>query len=193
MAANEPFDMLTGPVVCYIAPATEAEPDVNTADPTSGTNWVLLGPTDGEQTVAFSGDIEIHRDNDHQGPVKTTRPEEQVQITLPVVGLTLENLGYILNSVSNVASDAGPPATKALPLKRGFDLTEYSLLLKGEADSPYGAFPGQTYVPRCVAGGEPEITRGKEGHPMAEVVFEVMEDDDQAAGDEMGHTTVQTA
>lgn len=190
MGANKPFDMLTGPVTVYIAPAVEAEPDVDT---TPAGNWVEFGATDGEQTAAYSGDIELHRDNDHQGPVKATRPEEQVQITIPLVGLTLENVGYVLNSVSKVSSDAGPPATKKLPNKRGFDLTEYSLLLRGEADSPYGAFPGQTYIPRCVAGGEPEIVRGKEGHPIVETIFETLEDDTQAADEEMGWTTVQTA
>lgn len=190
MSANEPFDMLTGPVTVYIAPATEAEPDV---DETPAGNWTELGATDGEQTIAWTGDLELHRDNDHTMPVKATRPEQQLQITLPIVGLTLENLGYILNDVANVAEDAGPPAIKQLANARDFDLVEYSLLLKGSADSPYGAFPGQNYIPRCVAGGEPEIVRGKEGHPTAEVVFEVLADDDQSAGEEMGWATVQTA
>lgn len=190
MGANEPFDMITGPVTVYIAPATEAEPDVDT---TPAGNWSEFGPTEGDQKIGFSGDIELHRDNDHQGPVKATRPEEQLQATLTLVGLTLEDVGRILSSSSNVSADAGPPAVKVLPFKRGFDLTEYSLLLRGSADSPYGAYPGQSYIPRCVAGGEPEITRSKEGHVGVEVVFDVLEDDDQAAGDEMGWTTVQTS
>jgi hypothetical protein len=182
--------MLTGPVTVYIAPAVEAEPDV---DQTPAGNWVEFGPTDGEQTMGYSGDIELHRDNDHQGAVKATRPEEQMQVTIPLRSMTLEHVGRVLNSVSDVAEDGGPPAIKQLPNKRGFDLTEYSLLLKGSADSPYGAFPGQNYIPRCVAGGEIEVVRGKEGHPIIEVVFEVLEDDTQSAGDEMGWATVQTA
>lgn len=190
MGAMEPFNQLTGTLKVYLAPATEPEPVVN-AQPAG--NWVHVGATDGEQSIAHMGELTRFRDNLRQGPVKVVRPEEDVEITMTIVELTLENWARVISSVSRVISASGPPPTKRLPLKRGADPTEYSLLLRGNVLSPYGAFPGQFYIPRCVAGGEPTATFAKDGRPGLEVTFIVLEDIDQPAGDEMGWLRVQTA
>lgn len=194
MATNtEPFSRLTGTLDVYIAPNTgtaEAAPDVDEAP---AGNWVALGPTEGDQEIAYEGGLTFFYDNSHQGAVKSTRPQEDPMVRFTVVGLTLENFGYILSAVGDVSTAAGPPAIKTLNIKRGSSPTEYSLLLRGSASSPYGNFPGQWYVPKCVQAGEPVVTFAKDGSPGLACEFHVLEDSDQSAGAEMGNLTVQTA
>lgn len=190
MASTEPFDQLTGTLKIYIAPQGEAIPAVNTT-PTG--NWVELGATDGEQSLEHAGENTYFRDNAHQGPVKGVRPEEDVIAHFTVVGLTLENYARILHQVSQVTTAGGPPATKKIPLKRGATLTEYALLLRGEAMSPYGIFPAMYVIPRGVFDGQPQPTFAKDGRPALECDFYVLEDDSQADADRMGWLIAQTA
>ncbi len=190
MSTNEPFARLVGTWKIYIAPDGEAKPDVD--DAPAG-NWTQLGPTDGEQSVSNMGRLTYFRDNDNQGPVKAVRPEEDVVATFGLVGLTLENYATILHSSSNVSTDAGPPAIKSIGLVRGFDPNEYALLMRGEIDSPYGAFPGQIYIPRCVEDSEPTMTRARDGSPMLECEFYALEDSTESAGETLGIWEVQTA
>lgn len=190
MAGNEPYGHLVGPCKVYIAPVGTAVPAVN-AVPTSP--WTELGETDGEQEVSHAGTLTFFYDNDHQGPVKAVRPQEDPEVTFTLVNLTLENYGAILDTASDVTSDAGPPATKKLPVKRGSVPTEYALILTGSVLSPYGAYPGMYVFPRGVFDGEPAPTFSKDGRAALECSFRVLEDDNQAAGDELGWIVVQTA
>jgi hypothetical protein len=190
MSTNTPFARLISTWTIYLAPAGEAKPVVSA---TPAGNWVVLGPTDGEQSVQNMGKLAFLRDNDHQGPVKSVRGDEDVKARFNLVGLTQENYAKILHDASNVAADAGPPASKAIPFKRGNEPTEYALLMKGALDSPYGAFPGQIYIPRCVDDSEPQMVRSRSGSPALACEFVALEDDTEASGDEMGVWEVQTA
>lgn len=190
MAFMEPFAQLTGAVKIYLAPAGTPEPTVN-ATPSGA--WVELGATDGEQSIELSGALTFFRDNDHQGPVKAVRPEEDVVVNFTLVNLTLEHVARVLSDVANVASDAGPPATKRLGFKRGANPTVYALLMRGEADSPYGLYPGQNYIPRCVSDAEPTITRGKDARAEIECAFTALEDDTQSEAYRLGWSRVQTS
>lgn len=190
MSTNTPYSRLVGVWDVYIAPAVEAKPTVSSAP--SG-DWALLGPTNGEQEISIEGDLEFFRDNDNQGPVKVVRPEEDVIVKFSLVGLTQENFAKILHDVANVTTAAGPPATKTIGLERGFEPSEYSLLLRGELDSPYGAFPGQIYIPRCVEGGTPTMTRAKDGSPEIECEFYSLVYAAGSAGHQLGIWEVQTA
>jgi len=67
------------------------------------------------------------------------------------------------------------------------------LIFRGEAASPYGAWPGMYVLPRGVFDGEPQPTFAKDGRPALECEFHVLEDTDQDAGDEMGWLVVQSA
>ena len=185
-----PFDQVVGSWLVYIAAATEAAPDVDDA-PVG--NWVLLGPTDGGQTLDFEGDLEFFMDDESQGPRKSVRPEENVKLTLAVVGLTLDNFAKMLSLAANVATAAGPPAIKTLPLVRGYDPTVYSILLRGEAHSPYGSLPAQYWIPMMVADGSPSIVMGKTERQACENTFTAIWDAAQASGDEFGYLEAQTA
>jgi hypothetical protein len=192
MSAMSPYAQIVGPAKIYLAAYGTAEPAV---DATPGSSWVELGPTAGDQDIAHDGDLEEFRDNDHQGPVKVTRPDEDVLVHFTVVGLTLEHYARIINDVSQVTSvTSGAAAAKRLSLKRGFTPTEYALLIKGDADSPYGIFPGQTYIPRCVQASSPNPTRGKAQRAELECEFKALEDDLQSVDeDKLGWSTVQTS
>lgn len=193
MATNtEPFARLTGTWDVYIAPHTgtaEAEPAVN-ASPSG--DWVLLGPTDGDQEVVHAGNMTYFFENGRQGPVKGVRDQEEPLIRFSVVGLTLENYAYILDHAT-VTTAAGPPATKTANLKRGGSVAEYSLLLRGSGMSPYGNFPAQYYIPKCVQGGEPTATYARDGSPALLCEYHILEDPDVAAAAAMGHFKVQTS
>lgn len=190
MINNAPFEQLTGTLSLYLGPASEAKPDVD--DAPAG-NWALVGPTDGDQEMEHSQSLEYFSDNDHSGKVKAARTEEDTILKATIVGLTLENYAKLMSAVSNVTTVVGPPAIKKLPLKRGFDVTQYALLWRGTGQSPYGNFPAQYYVPLCVVDGSPTVTRAKDGRPGLEVEFHVLEDDSQSAGEEMGWVEAQTA
>ena len=161
----------------YVAPVGSAEPDV-TAEPVSP--WVELGCTDGQQSLQYVGALEYFRDGCHQGPVQAVRPEEDVVVQFTLVGLTLENYARILSQVDAVKTDeVADPETRTLLMVRKFAPTEYALLLRGEAFSPYGAWPGICLIPCGVFDGEPQLTFAKDGRVGIEVEFRALEDDTQ--------------
>jgi hypothetical protein len=176
MASSEPFDQLTGTLKVFIGPVGETVPNVNSVP--SG-NWYELGETDGEQSIQHMGGLTYFSDNAHQGKVKAVRPEEDVVITFTLVGLTVENYARVLSTVGAVFTSAGPPAIRRLSLKRGKRPTEYAMLFKGEALSPYGLYPGMYVIPRGVMDGEPTATFAKDGRPALEIEFHALEDDHQ--------------
>jgi len=195
MTTNTPYGHLVGTCKIYVAPLTagvaEAEDAVNT---TPSGNWVELGETDGDQTIAREGDLTFFSDNDHTGPRKAVRPAEDFKITATLVNLTLEQRAYVLSMAqSDITTDAGPPAIKSLPNKRGFTPTVYSMIVKGTVDSPYGALPAQYYIPMGVFDGSPQEVRAKDGRPGLEFVFTAIEDTAQSAGEEFGILTAQTS
>ena len=189
MAAMTPYAELTGTVKVYLAPYGEAEPVINA---TPSGNWVELGPTEGEQEIEEAGELTHFYDNDHQGPVKSTRAEENIMVRFNLVGLTLEHVARVKSALANVVSTTSGGATvKRLGFKKGATPTEYALLLRGDADSPYGILPGQNYFPRGVFEGEGTRTRAKDGRPAVESTFMVLEDDAQSDANRLGWATVQ--
>lgn len=186
-----PFNQLIGALKVYVAAVGAAVPDV---DEVPGVGWTLLGPTDGGQQLAHMGALTYFRDDDHQGPVKSVRPEEDVRVNMTIVGLTLENYARVLSDAANVDTAAGPPAIKTMPLKRGATPTQYAMLLRGSAMSPYGNFPGQYVIPKGVFDGEPEPAFTKDSRAALAVEFRALEDDTQVDTDKsLGYLVVQTA
>jgi hypothetical protein len=156
--------------------------------------WKKLGPTDGGQTIKNTGSITYFRDDDHSGPTQAIRSEETVKIAMTIVGLDLETHAAITNSVIKLRDIAGSPVpTKRMPLKRGVRLTEYAMMLWGEALSPYGVYPGYYYVPRGVFDGEPERAHTKTDRVGLAIDFVLLEDDNQEHPDDtLGWLDVQT-
>lgn len=192
MATATPYARIVGACKFYLAAASTAEPAVNT---TPGAGWTELGPTNGDQSIGKDAKNEYLYDNDHTGPVKGITPQEDVMIKGILVGMTQEHFERIIASVALITTAAGPPAVSRAPLKSGYIPTEYALLMKGEADSPYGNYPAQTYIPRGTFERTFEITRGKSAGSAAALAFEyhVLEDDTQASDFKMGWSTAQTS
>jgi hypothetical protein len=187
-----PFEQLAGMTLkLYIhGTASTAEPAAS-ADPIAS-GFVFVGDTDGGQTVNHAGALTKFYDDNHQGVVKAVRPEEDPTITTMIVDLTLENYARVLNDAANVTSDAGPPAVKRMPIKRGRMPKLYTMLFRSEIASPYGSYPIQYYLPMAVFDGEPAPAFTKDGRAGLELVVTPFEDDTQAAGDELGWLTAQT-
>jgi hypothetical protein len=139
------------------------------------------------------GALTYSRDDDHQGPVKSVRPEEEVIVRFTLVGMSLEDYARVLDRSADLVDAGGPPATRKMPLKRGAVPNEYAMLFKGSALSPYGAFPGQYVSPRGVFDGEPQPTFAKDGRPGLDCEFHALEDDTVAAADSLGYLIVQTS
>jgi len=191
MAHSTPFDQLTGTLDVYVAPVGSTVPGVTE---TPASPWVYLGETDGEQSLQHAGALTYFRDNEHQGPRKAVRPEEDVVIVFTLVSLTLEKYARVLHDVANVETDTvANPDTKTMPLQRGFTPTEYALLFRGEALSPYGAWPGMYVIPRGVFDAEPQLTFAKDGRAGLECEFHALVDANQEEADELGWLVVQAA
>lgn len=176
----------------YVASYGVAEPDV---DVIPGGDWAQLAGSTGDQELNFDSSYEFFFDNDHQGPVAAVRGDENVMVSFQVGDMTLENMARALSELGNVRAGTTTAGNniKQLPLKRGFDLTFYALLLKGDLDSPYGLYPGQFYIPLCIQVGNPTVTRSKTSRMTMGFEYRVLEDDNQTSGDEMGWVTVQTS
>lgn len=189
MAEMHPFNQLVGRQLVYIAPYGETEPNIN-VEP--GGNWTRLGPTDGDQVAENAGDLTLHYDDDHQGPVKSHLPQEDMVLRFRLVNMKLEQFARVTSNVSRIISTTmNSVNVKRLPLKRGKTPTEYALLFKGEADSPEGNLPGQYYVPRCVLHKPFTRTRNRTARDFVDCVATVHEDDAQAIDNAMGWLTVQ--
>lgn len=178
MAENEPYNQLTGVYYAYVAlprstpPALPATPNLST--------WYRLGPTDGDHTENYAGALTLFYDDDHDGPVKAIRPQQDLTYTFTLVNMTLEQVQRVLSSVHDVVTTGTTtPVTRTAPLKRDRRPTEYALLLYQAFGSPYGEYPGYIYVPRGVFDGEPTITRSKSGRAALECTFRPLEDDFQ--------------
>lgn len=193
MAYKEPFEQLTGTLKVYIAPCTSS-PTVPDVDVTPTSPWVELGDTDGDQSIEHAGALTYFRDNTYQGPRKAVRPEEDVIYGFTLVGLTLEHYARVLDDVDDVetGTTSAGYGTKTIPMERGFSPTEYALLFRGEAQSPYGVWPAQYVCTRGVMDGEPQPTFAKDGRAGLDVEFHALVDADQDEGDELGWLTVQS-
>lgn len=190
MSGVNPYDQLIGSLNIWIAPYGETIPAINV---TPGGNFRRLGPTDGGQTIKHVGDLEKRSDDDHTEDILAFRPAESLTVTATVVGLTLENYASIINNPSHISTGVSP-ATKTMPLKKGFYPSEWVMLLRGDVLSPEGVLPGMYVIPRGVFGGEPEVAMAKDERAGMEFEFSALGDDDQT--DErkrLGWLVIQTS
>lgn len=181
--STKPFEIIAAPFTAYLAPVGEAFTDV---DETPAGNWVKVG-TSGDKNVTEDGvtvshpqTLEYFRMLGSSGPLKAVRTEEDLMISFVLADLTLEQYKHVLNlgTVSTVAAGSGTPGYKHLPTRRGLDVAERALLLRGP--SPYAdAMNMQFEVPRVVHSGEPEVVFSK-GEP-AGLLFELTALEDPAA------------
>jgi len=198
MADQSPYAQLTGTWQFWVAASGTT---MTALDASPSGSWTAVGKTDGDQSYSWVGALTAFLDNHATGPRKHTRPEEGFTVTMTLVDLTLESLATTLSMASGAvaAGTSGALTTKSLPLRRGFVPNRFALLARGGAlvasntMSPYGAWPGQIYIPQGVFNGEPVATFSKGGRPGIETIFTAEYDDTQSAGYEFGRLIVQSA
>lgn len=176
----QPYEIIMSPYEVYLAPEGEAFPDVDEAP---AGNWALLG-TNGKfnysedgVTVSHEQTTSPHRTLGSTGPVKATRTEENLLVSLILEDLTAEEYAKILNNVSvtSTAAGVGTPGTKDITLRQGRDVSTFALLVKGI--SPYGdTWSAQYQVPRCFQNGNPAPVFNKGDAASLEVEFMALED-----------------
>lgn len=148
--AMDPREIVVGPLTIYLATAVEAEDDV---DGTPSGNWAALG-TSGDENYGEDGVTVTHSQTTREsrvagatGPVKVNRTEESLMIALILMDMSLVQLTKILNATAKSTDTS--PNIDYLGMRRGPDVTVFSMIAKGAGLSPSGAFPIQLYVPRC--------------------------------------------
>ena len=148
--AMDPREIVVGPLTLYLAAAVEAEDDV---DGTPTGNWGQLG-TSGDENYAEDGVTITHSQTTREsrvagatGPVKVNRTEESLMIALILMDMSLAQLTKLFNNTAK--STDTTPNIDFLGMRRGPDVTLFSLIAKGTGLSPSGDFPIQLYVPRC--------------------------------------------
>lgn len=188
--STEPYEILVGVGSMYLAPAGTAKPAL-TATPSGA--WRNVGFTKDGVKVKKTNKIEAFSPDQRTGKVKARRTEEGLTVETNLMENTLENLADVLGgSVTDTPPGSGTIGTRALKLYSGADVDEFAVLYRG--DSPYGAYPGQYYVPRGYFDDDIEVEYTKDGEALIPVKFEALEDLDAATeADRFGIVEYQDA
>ena len=176
-----PFEIVMSPADVYLAYEGEAFPTVD-ATPTG--NWMPLG-TAGKRNQAESGvtithgqTLKEHFTTGSSGPVKVVRTAELLTIDVEVEDLTLEQYSKALNAVGlyNIGQAAGVAGAKGMPMRQGFDVMTFALLLR--APSPYGDGMNMQYqFPKTYQAASPAVRFNSNGDAAGlKFQFKVLED-----------------
>ena len=147
MAAQKFAEVVGTPYAVWVAPTGTAFPAVDAAP---GTPWAQLG-VNGTQnqgdkgvTVNFAETINDFRPAGSTYKVKSWRTAEDPTVAFSVVDTTVELVSAILDSatITTVAASSSVAATKSIKTKRSFQVSFYSLLVRGL--SPYDDGTGLT-------------------------------------------------
>jgi len=178
-----PYQIIVAPFEVYLSVVGENFPAIDTADPTSGTNWELLGTngnldySDDGVTVTHEQTIQMHHFLGTTGPRKASRTEEQLLVEFTLHDLTLEEYAKILNdaTVTTTAASSGTAGDKAINLLQGFSVSTWAMVIKG--DGPYGAdWKMQYEVPMVIRDGSPAVTFNKAEPAGLAFTFRALED-----------------
>lgn len=193
--AQDPREIIVGPLAIYLAAAIEALDDVSAAP--SG-NWALLGTTGTENyaeagiTVTHSQTLRFTHAVGATAPLKANRQQEQLTVGLSLMDLSAAEYTKVLNNTTK--STDTTPNIDYFGLRRGPDVTVLSMQAWGELLSPSGAFDVAFYIPRCVQSGDPAPVFSKDTEAMLAVTFTALEHQAAATNEErLGRWIVQTS
>jgi len=193
MAAQDPREIVVGPLEIWLAAAVEAEDDV---DATPAGNWGKVGTSGDENytedgvTVTHSQTIQEHRAVGATGPLKATRTEESLMIAFTLMDLSIAQLTKLLN---NTTKSAGANYDY-IGVRRGPDITVLSAIARGTGLSPSGAYNIQLYVPRCYQSGDLSPVFNKGTPAGCSAAFSALEYQSAATDEQrFGRWVVQTS
>jgi hypothetical protein len=155
-------EIIMSPYTVYLAPVGTAFP---APDAVVGAGWNILGGngtlSQDEEGVSHSQSINKVRSAGSAAPIKASRTEEDLMISVTLLDMRLEHYDTILRAagVTTVAAGAGTVGTKAVYLWRGVDVPQFALLARGA--SPYldalATDRMQYEIPIVIADGNPEV------------------------------------
>jgi hypothetical protein len=194
----KPYEIIAQPFTLWVAAVDTAFPAVDT-DPDG--SWTKIGTsgdlnyTEDGVTVKHSQTVEVFRALGSTGPRKAFRTEEEMNISLVLADLTLEQYALAMNynPVTHDAPGVGTPGTKSLGLSRGLEVPQRALLVRGQG-SPYGTGWAMQYeIPVAVQVGEPEVVFVKGEAAGLALEFMVLEDPDASdEAERFGRVVAQT-
>ncbi len=192
MGNSQPYEILTGVGTLYVAAVSTTFPAL-TAIPNA--SWTDLGETEGGVTVTLSQTTVRLRTDQHTGPVKAIRTEEDLLIETQLAESTLENMAKLHGmAVTDTPAAAGVIGTRALATHRGFTLDEYAFLFRGASQSAYGDYPAQYEVPRGYFDGPIALAHKKDDKVVIPVQFVALEDPNAGSEDDrFGRLIMQDA
>lgn len=178
-----PFEIITGCYDVYVAPVGTPFPAPNSTPPSPWTKLGTNGTLDikeGGVTVAHEQTLVYFRTEGSTGPVKATRTEENLKISLTLVDMKPAQYTYAMagDTPTSTSAQTGTAGFDTVNLRRGNEVSEFALLVKG--DSPMNT-TGQSYkaqyeVPRCVQSGNTEIVFAKGEMAGVQYEFSALED-----------------
>ena len=176
-----PFEIVMAPVDVFLANEGEAWP---TADQAVSGNWMPLGTagkrnqSEGGVTLTHGQTLKEHFTTGSSGPVKVVRTGEELTIDVEIEDLTLEQYAKALNNAGlyTIAQAAGVAGAKVMPLRQGFDVATFALLLR--APSPYGDGMNMQYqFPKVYQSASPAVKFNANGDAATlKFTFKALED-----------------
>jgi hypothetical protein len=160
-----PYELVSAPFTVYTAPVGEAFPSLDVADPTSGTNWELLGES-GHKSITYRGVLAAHENSyatapfvlpGATAPSKIARNAESLTVSFSIADMTAEVYAKALNgaTIADVPPGPGTAGYRTVTLLNESRIDEHALLIRGEV-SPYIATGRSQYeLPRAVQAASP--------------------------------------
>ncbi len=164
--SQEPYQLMNGPFEVFVsASPVLLAPDIAIASADIDAAWSLLG-VDGDKDVTEDG-IKVLLDQEISkfrglGSIavrKLFRTTQDVAVEFVLADASIENYSRALNGATiNLDSHR-----RLINLLMTSDVEQYSLLVRGDDRSPYGAFNTQWWLPRCShdAGMETVYVKGE--------------------------------
>ena len=149
--SQEPYQLMNGPFAVYVATPVVLAPDIAIPSASIDAAWSLLG-VDGAKDIVEEG-VKVLIEQDVQklrglGSVATRkmfRTSQDVTIQFTLADASIENYARALNGAEiNLDSHR-----RLIDLLMTADVAQFSLLIRGDDRSPYGAFNTQWWIPRA--------------------------------------------
>ena len=147
----EPYQLMNGPFEVYVAEPVVLAPDIAIAAADIDAAWTLLG-VDGDKDITEEGvkvlieqAVTKFRGLGSVATRKMFRTSQDVTIQFTLADASIENYARALNNADiNLDSHR-----RLIDLLMTADVAQFSLLIRGDDRSPYGAFNSQWWIPRA--------------------------------------------
>ncbi len=149
--STEPYQLMNGPFEVYVATPVVLAPDIAIPAASIDAAWTLLG-VDGDKDITEEGikvlveqDVTKFRGLGSVATRKMFRNSQDVTVQFVLADASVENYARALNDATvNLDSHR-----RLIDLLMTADVAQFSLLIRGDDRSPYGAYNSQWWIPRA--------------------------------------------